>query len=302
MQILHVGFLFPYLPLISREQRKRGFKSDIAVSFDDSKIMADFFIGSRFKMRDAKLFKLGMKYNIIQNHSPHFSQFVMSLLIKLGKGVIKHYHGSDLRLWKKYEPNFCIVSTPDLLDRAPQGLWLPNPVDIEAFTPNKDFSNEIPVVLHYDLYVPSEFYSKQLYIAEIYERAFRKLKERGIKFTLRKVRDIPHDEMPAVINKSDIVVGKIDQTLGWYGSFSVEAMACEKPAVAYIRPDLYEKYKPPIYYATPDNLADKLQILIEDERLRKTLGERGRKYVQKIHNVKRIVDKLTNIYFSNFSI
>jgi len=62
---------------------------------------------------------------------------------------------------------------------------------------------------------------------------------------------------------------------------------------------LYAKCKPPIYLATPENLADKLQTLIEDEVLRNKLSEDGREYVQKIHDPRKVVDKLTEMYFHN---
>lgn len=296
IRILHAGWPFSYLPLLREEQRRRGFVSDIAISYHRFDIKPDYYIGSRIGMRDAKLFKIGMKYNIIHNHSPHISQISMLLLEKIGKQVINHYHGSDLRLFKLYEPNFCIVSTPDLLDHAPKGVWLPNSVDIEAFKPEKVSPNEIPVLLHYDYYFYHDYYSKRHYVTETYQRACEKLQERGVKFTMIKIHNIPYAKMPSVINKSDIIIDKIDQELGWYGNFSIEAMACEKPVVAYIRQDLYEKYKPPIYLANVENLADKLQILIEDEALRKKLGEQSRQYIQRVHNVSTVVNKLIHIY------
>jgi len=296
VRILHVGGHFFYLPLISRELRKRGFISDIASSWDASKQDYDFFIGSRFRIRDVKLLNLGRKYDIIHNHSPYFSSFGLSLLRKFGKRIIKHYHGSDLRVWKLYESEFCLVSTPDLLDYAPNGLWIPNPVDLEAFKPKKGLPNEVPTLLHYEYYTGHKYYDKNPQVKEIYDHAFKTLQQRGIKFALKTILGIPHDEMPTVINQSDIIICKVEEALGWYGNMAVEAMACGKPVVAYIRPDLYEKYKPPVYVTTPENLADKLQILIEDANLRKEFSMLGRRYVQEIHDVKKVADKLTQIY------
>ncbi len=76
-------------------------------------------------------------------------------------------------------------------------------------------------------------------------------------------------------------------------------MAFGKPVCVYIRDDL-ESYMPlnPTINTSPKNIVENLVLLIEDERLRKELGEKGRKYVEKVHDSKKITKQLLELYKS----
>jgi glycosyltransferase involved in cell wall biosynthesis len=62
------------------------------------------------------------------------------------------------------------------------------------------------------------------------------------------------------------------------------------PEVAQVRPDL------PIVNATHDDLAEKLEMLVKDQRLRLSLGEQGRRYVEKWHDANKIAEQVIRLY------
>jgi glycosyltransferase involved in cell wall biosynthesis len=54
--------------------------------------------------------------------------------------------------------------------------------------------------------------------------------------------------------------------------------------------------KVPIVRATKDDLVEKLRPLVESFELRKRLGEAGRAYVEEVHDLERMTDRLLDIY------
>ena len=52
----------------------------------------------------------------------------------------------------------------------------------------------------------------------------------------------------------------------------------------------------PIVNIEPDNLTEKLTTLLEDGKLRETLGKQGREYVEKYHDYRKNGEMLKDIY------
>ena len=84
--------------------------------------------------------------------------------------------------------------------------------------------------------------------------------------------------------------------------FALEAMALGKPVVSHLKPDVVEQsaegygVRVPIVPATKDTLVDALRPLVEDAALRRELGAAGRAYVEQVHDIDRIADRLIDIY------
>jgi glycosyltransferase involved in cell wall biosynthesis len=100
--------------------------------------------------------------------------------------------------------------------------------------------------------------------------------------------------------RADIVV---DQLLrDWHGIFSIEGMALGKPVVTSLDEDAVRQteehfgVKLPIVRATKDDLVEKLRPLVESFEERKRLGTAGRAYVERVHDVERMTDRLLDIY------
>ena len=56
--------------------------------------------------------------------------------------------------------------------------------------------------------------------------------------------------------------------------------------------------KVPIVAATKDDLVEKLRPLVESFELRRRLGEEGRTYVERIHDLDKVADRFIELYDS----
>jgi glycosyltransferase involved in cell wall biosynthesis len=136
------------------------------------------------------------------------------------------------------------------------------------------------------------------------------LEKKGTQWVIDACKELPVDleVVHGVLNEqalerykqADIVV---DQLLrDWHGVFSIESMALGKPVVTSLDEDAVrqteEAYgvKVPIVRATKDDLGEKLRPLVESFEERKRLGEAGRAYVERVHDIERMTDHLLDIY------
>jgi glycosyltransferase involved in cell wall biosynthesis len=136
------------------------------------------------------------------------------------------------------------------------------------------------------------------------------LEKKGTEWVIEACKQLPVDldVVHGVLNEealerykqADIVV---DQLLrDWHGVFSIEAMALGKPVLTSLDEDAVrqteEAYgvKVPIVRATKDDLVEKLRVLVESFEERKRLGEAGRAYVERVHDIERMTDHLLDIY------
>jgi glycosyltransferase involved in cell wall biosynthesis len=102
--------------------------------------------------------------------------------------------------------------------------------------------------------------------------------------------------------RADIVVDQLNA--GWHGVFALESMALGKPVVARLKPDVVERsaegygIRLPIVPATAETLVDALRPLVEQPALRRELGTQSRAYVERVHDIDRIADRLIDLYRS----
>src|SRR5205823_1417025 len=116
------------------------------------------------------------------------------------------------------------------------------------------------------------------------------------------VEGVAHDAARERYARADIVVDQLNA--GWHGVFALEAMALGKPVVGHVKPDVVERsaeafgVRVPIVPATVDTLVDALRPLADDVARRRGLGAQGRAYVEQVHDIDRVADRLLDIYRS----
>ncbi len=124
-------------------------------------------------------------------------------------------------------------------------------------------------------------------------------KKLGIDTNVKFVGAVPHHEVPKWLNSFDIYVAlSIDES---FGVAIVEASACEVPVVVSDAGGLLEVTEDGITgYIVPRNnpekAADKLEMLINNERLRSTMGRAGREFVLKNYEWRENADRMENLY------
>lgn len=106
-------------------------------------------------------------------------------------------------------------------------------------------------------------------------------------FEFKMVTNVSIQELYKEIQESDLI---IDQMLGIYGLFSIEAMAMYKPVVCYVRDDSWKFIKNdcPIYNTDPDLLYQTLYDILSSPAQLIEVGNRSRIFVEKYHDAKII--------------
>lgn len=234
----------------------------------------------------------------------------------LGKKVVMHFHGSEIRnpqliiargedgkvpptqttdqiarleFLRKYVDKF-IVSTPDLLEIVPEAAYLPNSVGEEWFSykrPKK--KNKNFVIVH----APT---NRKIKGTDYVISACENLKKQGYNVELRIIENVPNQEVMEIYSQADVAVDWL--LLGWYGVFSIENMALGNPVVAYIDEDLKEKFAPdlPIINATKETVESVLENLIKNKSSLKSQRRKFKDYARKNHYPLSNARKLLKIY------
>lgn len=113
---------------------------------------------------------------------------------------------------------------------------------------------------------------------------------------------VPHDKLPYYLSVMDILVLPSITTKNWreqFGRVLIEAMACKVPVIGsnsgeipYVIGDaglIFDE-------GNIDSFCDKIKLLIEDNKLKKELSERGYIRVMENFSKKVVANKIYNIY------
>ncbi len=246
---------------------------------------------------------------------PH--NFDLPLYRALGKKLVFHYHGCDVRsrahmlatharsTCTECDP-FCIpkrqdrilrearrhahaelVSTPDLLESVPNA----EQVHVAAWLPDyqpEPFRDAPGLVLH----APTNRLIKG---TSYVEGAFERLRPRFPSVEFRIVERMPWAQLRDLLARCDVLVDQV--FMGWYGMVAVEAMAMARPVLAYVRPE----FEPlatgcPVLRTGAETLAADLEALLTDAPRRRTLGDQGRAYAEREHDAHVIARRLLALY------
>jgi glycosyltransferase involved in cell wall biosynthesis len=205
-----------------------------------------------------------------------------------------HYLGSDIRgktadeLAYGKRADAQIVGSFDALRWVPEAEMIPPGLDLSPFMPVPPSDRDRPIVVH----APSDRVKKG---TEFVIAACEQLQ-----VELDIVEGLPHEQAQERYARADIVVDQLNA--GWHGVFALEAMALGKPVVLHLKQDVVEQAeraygtKVPLVPATKETLVDAVRPLVESPALRREIGAAGRAYVEKVHDINRIADRLVDLY------
>jgi hypothetical protein len=212
----------------------------------------------------------------------------------LRKKSVFHYLGSDIRGKSRAELAYGkradaeIVGSYAALQWVPEAHVIPPGLDLRPFTPVPPSDSSRPLVVH----APSNREKKGT------RRVEEACAQLGVELDI--VEGVPHDAARERYARADIVVDQLNA--GWHGVFALEAMALGKPVVTYLKPELVDQAEQgygirlPIIPATKDTLPDALRPLVESPSLRREIGAASRAYVERMHDIDRIADRLIELY------
>jgi glycosyltransferase involved in cell wall biosynthesis len=270
---------------------------------------------------------LAAHYDVFHFH--YLSAFLRSyadvrLLKALGKTVIFHLHGCDIRDPVRVRatgaisacaecPAQCltpakvalpkvlaryvdrvIVSTPDLLDFVPDADYIPNPVDASAWkvAPAADADQQGQSTGWVVAHAPS---NRAIKGTKHLEAAVAALQAEGLPVRLKLLEGLSQDELRRECSKADLVVDQV--LVGWYGVFTLEMLAMGKPVVVYLRPDLLQIERDlPVATANPTTLHDVLRDLLLSPQRRLDLASCGPAYVRAHHDPLDVAERVVRLY------
>jgi len=298
MKFLHIGNICGIPNSIRDAQIELGHTSK-TLSFDpysDNRYISDFEynipysigrISSAF-LRIYILLKMGWNYNVFHFAGNSLANGIDIILWKLmGKKVIIHYHGSEIR--NRKQPFFhkfadaLFVSTPDLLKFAPGSIWLPNPIHTQNY--KQATPSNLLIITH----APSDPLLKGTTEITFTIKNIQ-MEIPDLKFDL--ISGIPYDDALDHYSKATIVIDQIK--IGWYGMVSLECMAIGVPVVCYISEDLL-KYIPenhPLWVTNEKTFKSDIIYLLNNVDIRNKQIQIGKKYVSSVHNPINIAKKI----------
>jgi glycosyltransferase involved in cell wall biosynthesis len=216
------------------------------------------------------------------------------LLRALGKRSVMHFLGSDIRgrspgelAWARHA-GARVVGSYDAIRWVPDAHVIPPGIDVRAIEPVPPTDRERPVVLH----APSSRSRKGT------EHVVAVCKELDVELEI--VEGLDHREAFERYRNADVIVDQLNA--GWYGVFAIEAMALGKPVVTFLHEEAVRKTEEafgvevPLVNATADTLADALEPLVESAEERRRVGRVSRAYVEEVHDLERMTDRLLALY------
>jgi glycosyltransferase involved in cell wall biosynthesis len=216
------------------------------------------------------------------------------LLHAARKKSVYHFLGSD---WRGKTPEQLayarradarIVGSFAALDHVPDAELIPPGLDLRPFVPEPPSDRERPLVVH----APSSRERKGT--AHVIAACAQ------LPVELEIVEGLQHEEARERYRRADIVVDQLNA--GWHGVFALEAMALGKPVVTYLRPELVARAERaygtavPLVPATKETLVEALRPLVESPARRREVGAASRAYVERVHDVDRVAERLVGLY------
>lgn len=173
---------------------------------------------------------------------------------------------------------------------VPEAVVVPPGLDLSEYEPVPPVERERPLVVH----APSNLEKKGTrFVIEACEQ---------LPVDLDIVHGVPHEEAVDRFRRADIVVDQMHYL--WHGVFAIESMAYGKPVVTSLDETAVRQTEEafgvqvPIVSATPETLVERLRPLVESFDERRRLGEAGRAYVEHVHDIEKLADRLIEVYES----
>jgi len=129
-------------------------------------------------------------------------------------------------------------------------------------------------------------------------KAAEQLKNEGYDFEFTLFHGDSNVEVKDSLARADIAVDQLFSSAN--GMFATEAMAAGCAVLGGNFPKFSGyPWELPVIHTDPDNVYDNLKMLLENPQLRQELGEKGRKYVDKYHDSRKIADNILQLLSGN---
>ena len=173
-------------------------------------------------------------------------------------------------------------------------------IDIDKFCyPSRDFINDGKIGVVRIVHSPNHRYIKG---TEFLIEAVSNLQNKGLLLELILIENKTNEEVLNVLNtKADILV---EQLVMGYGLSAIEGMSAGIPVLTNLDDEHYTRVfrrysylnECPILSVTPENIEEKIKILVLNPKLRRKLGTASREYVKKYHSYESAKYMFNRVY------
>jgi glycosyltransferase involved in cell wall biosynthesis len=277
--------------LVFRPQKWRPHEYDINLDLPRDRFVASQLLQLRALARflpETDIFHFYFGHTLVPK------KLQMPILRLTRKKSVMHFLGDDIRGKPldelEYRKRFdaWIVGSYAATRWVPDATVIPPGLDLREYARVPPVERDVPLVVH----APSNMEKKG---TEHVIEACRQLP-----VELDVVHGVPHDEAVERFKRADIVVDQMHYL--WHGVFAIECMAYGKPVVTRLDATAVAQTEEafglevPIVAATADDLVEKLRHLVESFALRTQLGDAGRAYVERVHDIDVIAGRLIDLY------
>ena len=238
-----------------------------------------------------------------------------------GRPFVVHCHGSDVRgvgprgLRGRLlaailgQASLVLYSTPDLepdvRSLRADAVFLPNPVDLDLFSPGGVPERDVLMATRLDSGKGAEIAIEAIRrvlldrpsttVTVVANGPLAPLARARLGDTVVFVEPTSRATIPALIRRHRVVIGQF--RVGAIGMLELEAMACGRPVIASFRfPDAYPE-PPPIEQAqTTDEVAASIVRLLDDPERCRRLSESGPPWVARHHGSDAVAARLDTLY------
>jgi len=233
------------------------------------------------------------QFNLLHSHNDvAYPRYI----VKLWKNrIVQHYHNPSGKM-PLYRGVPSLVSMPNMLDRVPNGKFVPIPVDTVTFKPSHRTQTDLVRVGYSDQYTdPNK--RRFLAISEIKD-AISSLGGKAVGVPLTQI--ISHAEIQDYYRTLDLWVDRVG--LGFYGFGAVEAASCGVPIITDIREsDLrFVKNCPFVNIHTRAEIPSAIERLVNDKLLRESLAVKSREFIVETHDWLKVAERCIQIYRDEF--
>ena len=244
-------------------------------------------------------------FHVLRDENSHLGPLVIRDYIK-GKKILHHHHGhpdyiinteSYNKKYKKLNRKV-VVSTPDLLGISDNATWIPNlvPLNDVNFLPRYD--DTLPQDIIRVCQAPTRKYHKH---TSDFITVMDRIEKNYPQIQSLIIEKIPYTDCLKLKKTCHIV---FDHMRGWFGIASLESLSQGKPVVAGLDEwniKCIEEFTgadelPWVIARNQEELAQKLEELIIDSELRKSIGLKSRKFMENSWTEKDSLRTLFNVY------